>query len=556
MGGGESRPRGAAPPKDHPPRPSSLRRGGSSLACLSDVGAARCYCATTMSRSARSRRRGRSRAGRYGGRGSRWYRRTERRHNARLAPRSTRRGHRGRSEGQVASGHPPRTLPSTRWGVPRRTRRDPTRSAYTPRRPLLPARFQRGKNKPAARRPPGAEAALVKERNVPHEARDGLLEPLRRRPGVTATTQSGRGSQQESRDGWTVHAEARSGNASRIRRRSASARRWNETKGKTLARSSTSPPIRKSEAGRVAHSARRGDLFEDADPEVLTHQPCFVAGGSSRGEIAGVVELSASQPLDTGCVGAPSSTAGRPDSKGFRWTATSSGLLVGARRSGSAGVLSNAWRWHLTSSCPRSRSATSSRPDGGSRSFRSSTFSETWLTARNGSRRTRAAFVIDDPNLHWPSYGHVHFADLAVLARSALPRRVRDDPSRRMVRPPTSSAALPRQHRVLSLLIHGNDHTREELARPLSDRDGQMHSWRRRSAVQRFWKSGPASRSRASWSLRTACAPSQMMRACCAWAFRACATRGGRHVPSTALSPTANRERFGPGGFRSFLVCR
>ena len=39
-------------------------------------------------------------------------------------------------------------------------------------------------------------------------------------------------------------------------------------------------------------------LFEDTDPGLLTHQPCFVAGGSSRVEVAGVVELSASQPLD------------------------------------------------------------------------------------------------------------------------------------------------------------------------------------------------------------------------------------------------------------------
>jgi hypothetical protein len=81
----------------------------------------------------------------------------------------------------------------------------------------------------------------------------------------------------------------------------------------------------------------------------------------------------------------------------------------------------------------------------------------------------RAAFVIDDPNLHWSSYGFMKYPELVAhasrhdyhLALATVPldgwraqRRavalVRDNPS------------------ALSLLIHGNDHLARELAR-LSD---------------------------------------------------------------------------------------
>jgi hypothetical protein len=82
----------------------------------------------------------------------------------------------------------------------------------------------------------------------------------------------------------------------------------------------------------------------------------------------------------------------------------------------------------------------------------------------------RAAFVIDDPNLHWSSYGHVRFVDLARAAEdgnfhvafATVPLDAW------FVHRPVAQLFRERK-RVLSLLIHGNDHTREELARPRSD---------------------------------------------------------------------------------------
>jgi hypothetical protein len=87
----------------------------------------------------------------------------------------------------------------------------------------------------------------------------------------------------------------------------------------------------------------------------------------------------------------------------------------------------------------------------------------------------RASFVIDDPNLHWPSYGflryrqlidhasrhgyHVGFATVPLDGRLVNPR----------------AAALVRENpSALSLLMHGNDHTSRELGRLGSDADAEQ----------------------------------------------------------------------------------
>ena len=97
------------------------------------------------------------------------------------------------------------------------------------------------------------------------------------------------------------------------------------------------------------------------------------------------------------------------------------------------------------------------------------------LLARSGSsgigieHPPRASFMFDDPNLHWSTYGYVHYACLskqaklenfhvsfatipldAWYAHPATARQFRDNPGR------------------LSLLVHGNNHTRHELAREAS----------------------------------------------------------------------------------------
>ncbi len=77
----------------------------------------------------------------------------------------------------------------------------------------------------------------------------------------------------------------------------------------------------------------------------------------------------------------------------------------------------------------------------------------------------RAAFVIDDPNLHWPSYGFLKYPQLAEhasrhgyhLAFATVPL----DGWRVDAR----AVATIREHpAALSLLIHGNDHVARELA--------------------------------------------------------------------------------------------
>ena len=80
--------------------------------------------------------------------------------------------------------------------------------------------------------------------------------------------------------------------------------------------------------------------------------------------------------------------------------------------------------------------------------------------------------MFDDPNLHWPTYGFIDFAQIAAHAQmhnyhvsfATIPLDTW------FVHMPT--AALFKQHSDrLSLLIHGNDHITEELARDYSEKE-------------------------------------------------------------------------------------
>ncbi len=87
----------------------------------------------------------------------------------------------------------------------------------------------------------------------------------------------------------------------------------------------------------------------------------------------------------------------------------------------------------------------------------------------------RASFVIDDPNLHWLSYGYLKYPDMVThatehgyhvglamvpldgwLANRRAASLIRNNPS------------------ALSLLMHGNDHVADELGRLTGDREAQM----------------------------------------------------------------------------------
>jgi hypothetical protein len=88
--------------------------------------------------------------------------------------------------------------------------------------------------------------------------------------------------------------------------------------------------------------------------------------------------------------------------------------------------------------------------------------------------KSRACFMFDDPNLHWPTYGYVRYQELAIAAErdnyhvsfATVPMDAW------YVHPPT--AALFRKYSArLSLLVHGNNHTRMELHSGKSPSDRQ-----------------------------------------------------------------------------------
>jgi hypothetical protein len=95
------------------------------------------------------------------------------------------------------------------------------------------------------------------------------------------------------------------------------------------------------------------------------------------------------------------------------------------------------------------------------------------LTAGNGWRPPplRATFLLDDPNLHWPSYGYLSLPAVAEhadhhgyhLALAMVPLDAR------LSHP--GAVSLLRQSRSLSLLVHGNDHFGGELGREVSEQE-------------------------------------------------------------------------------------
>ena len=86
---------------------------------------------------------------------------------------------------------------------------------------------------------------------------------------------------------------------------------------------------------------------------------------------------------------------------------------------------------------------------------------------------TRAAFVIDDPNLRWPTYGHVNYDE---LSRSAFASRYHVSiamiPLDGWPTHPRAVAVFHARPEQLSLCIHGNDHYGGELGRLDSDEAG------------------------------------------------------------------------------------
>ncbi len=82
----------------------------------------------------------------------------------------------------------------------------------------------------------------------------------------------------------------------------------------------------------------------------------------------------------------------------------------------------------------------------------------------------RATFLLDDPNLHWPSYGFIKLDELVAHAREreyhlALAMIPLDS----WFAHPKAVRALSDGGGALSLCVHGNDHNGGELGRPATD---------------------------------------------------------------------------------------
>jgi hypothetical protein len=78
----------------------------------------------------------------------------------------------------------------------------------------------------------------------------------------------------------------------------------------------------------------------------------------------------------------------------------------------------------------------------------------------------RAAFVIDDPNLHWPSYGHIRYAELLRHAREhGYHVAIAMTPLDGWLAHPRAVRVFGEGARHLSICVHGNDHDGPELAR-------------------------------------------------------------------------------------------
>lgn len=77
----------------------------------------------------------------------------------------------------------------------------------------------------------------------------------------------------------------------------------------------------------------------------------------------------------------------------------------------------------------------------------------------------RAGFIIDDPNLHWPRYGFVNYRGIAAHARAGdYHVSFATIPLDTWYTHAKTAELFRRNSRWLSLLVHGNNHAKKELA--------------------------------------------------------------------------------------------
>lgn len=84
-----------------------------------------------------------------------------------------------------------------------------------------------------------------------------------------------------------------------------------------------------------------------------------------------------------------------------------------------------------------------------------------------------ATFLIDDPNLHWPSYGHLHFPAVLEHARACgYHLSIAMVPLDGWFTDPRVARLFRASAAQLSICVHGNEHYGPELGRPRSVAEG------------------------------------------------------------------------------------
>jgi hypothetical protein len=111
------------------------------------------------------------------------------------------------------------------------------------------------------------------------------------------------------------------------------------------------------------------------------------------------------------------------------------------------------------------------------------------LTADVGWRPPppRATFVVDDPNLHWRSYGHIDYPELVRHAREHAYHIVMAMvPLDAWFADPRAARLFRENPDVVSLCFHGNDHRRHDLEQPSTREEARAVLARAAARIGRF----------------------------------------------------------------------
>jgi hypothetical protein len=214
-------------------------------------------------------------------------------------------------------------------------------------------------------------------------------------------------------------------------------------------------------------------LGDGSAHDVPAGLPCFVATERMSSELAGTVEMGSSQLLDKSLRGRAllDDRAG-----GVQGLAADRGTVLASRK---GEIL-----WARTDVVDRV--ALAPEELRWNDALRDALVPARWLSLlplvhflrdvagelRWTRPQTRAMFIVDDPNLHWWSYGFVDFRRLAEEARAeGYHVAMATIPLDAWLIHPGVARLFRERQGALSLLLHGNDHAREELGQLRTDEE-------------------------------------------------------------------------------------